>query len=63
VILLCFLSYVIFNISSLNLNGYNSKKVDSTYADVSLLFNLEQIPRGWKQDLGIQGLRRGISKI
>jgi len=39
--------------SSLDLYGYNSKKNDSTYQNVGFLFNLEQIPRGSKQALGI----------
>jgi len=29
------------------------KKIDSTYQNVGFLFNLEQIPRGSKQALGI----------
>jgi len=37
----------------LDLYGYNSKKIDSTYQNVGFLFNLEQIPRGSKQALRI----------
>jgi len=31
--------------SSLNLYGYNSNKINTTYQNVGFLFNLEQIPR------------------
>jgi len=39
--------------SSLDLYGYNFKKIDSIYQNVGFLFNLEQIPKGSKQALGI----------
>jgi len=39
--------------SRFNLYGYNSKKIDSTYPNVGFLFNLEQLPKGSKQALGI----------
>jgi len=37
----------------LNLYGYNSKKIGTTYKNVDFLFNLEQIPRTSKKALGI----------
>jgi len=37
----------------LNSYGYNSKKIDTTYQIVGILFNLEQISRTSKQALGI----------
>jgi len=40
-----FFSYAISNMSSLNLYGSNSKKIDTTYQNVGILFNLEQILR------------------
>jgi len=40
---------------SLNLYGYNFKKIDSTYQNVDFLFNLEKIPKGSKQALAFRG--------
>jgi len=39
--------------SSLNSYGYNSKKIETTYQIVGILFNLDHIPRSSKQALGI----------
>jgi len=39
--------------SSLNLYGYNSKEIGTTYENVGFLFNLEQISKSSKQTLGI----------
>jgi hypothetical protein len=39
--------------SSLNLYGYNSKEIGTTYENVEFLFNLEQISRSSKEALGI----------
>jgi len=47
-----FISYVISNMSGLNLYGYNSKKIDTTYHNIDILFNLEQIPRSSEKALG-----------
>jgi len=38
---------------NLNLYGYNSKEIGTTYENVDFLFNLEQISRSFKQALGI----------
>jgi len=40
-----FFSHVISHISSSNLCGYNSSKIDKTYQNVGILLNFEQIPR------------------
>jgi len=48
-----FFSYVISNMSSLNLYGYNSNEIGATYKNVGFLFNLEQISRSSKHSLGI----------
>jgi len=39
--------------SSLNLYGYIKKIIDTTYQNIGILFNLEQIPKNSKQALGI----------
>jgi len=39
--------------SSLNLYGYNSEEIGTTYGNVDFFFNLEQISRSSKQALGI----------
>jgi len=39
----------------LNLYGYNSKKIDTTYQNVGFLFNLEKISRSSKRPWAFRG--------
>jgi len=39
----------------LNLYGYNSKEIGTTYENVDILFSLEQISRSSKQDGQFRG--------
>jgi len=39
-------------VSTLNLNSYNFKKIDTTYQNVGFLFNLENIHRSSTKGLG-----------
>jgi len=44
--------------SSLNLYGYNSKKIDTTYQNVGILFNLVENFKKLKTGLGHLGVNR-----
>jgi len=50
-----FFSYKISNMASLNLYGYNSKKIETTYQIVGFLSNLEQLPRSSKRPWACRG--------
>jgi len=52
-IVVVFFSYVITNMSSLNLYGYNLEKLIQLIKMFAFLFNLEQIPRSFRKALGI----------